>query len=81
MKRALKEFTLEELARYTGREGVPAFVAYQGEVRDFSGSFHWQAGRHQAMHEAGTDLTASLDRAPHGQDLLERFPVVGVLGA
>ena len=75
----MKEFTLEELAGYHGRAGAPAYVAYQGQVYDVSASFLWQAGRHQAMHEAGTDLTASLDGAPHGPDLLERFPVVGVL--
>lgn len=75
----MREFTSEELAHYCGREGALAYVAYQGQVYDVSASFLWQGGRHQAMHEAGTDLTASLDGAPHGIDLLERFPVVGVL--
>lgn len=36
-------------------------------------------GRHQVLHTAGADLTASLDQAPHGADLLERVPVVGML--
>ena len=31
------------------------------------------------MHNAGSDLTESIDQAPHGTDLLERFPVVGTL--
>jgi len=39
----------------------------------------WQDGRHQVLHTAGVDLTASLDQAPHGTDLLERFPVIGLL--
>jgi len=75
----MREFSLEELARHHGREGALAYVAYRGQVYDVSASFLWQAGRHQAMHEAGIDLTASLDGAPHGSELLERFPVVGVL--
>jgi len=39
----------------------------------------WQDGRHQVLHAAGADLTASLDEAPHGVDLLARFPVIGML--
>jgi predicted heme/steroid binding protein len=31
------------------------------------------------LHTAGLDLTAGLDQAPHGADLLERFPVIGLL--
>lgn len=36
-------------------------------------------GSHQVFHRAGVDLTEALERAPHGDDVLERFPVVGVL--
>ena len=31
------------------------------------------------MHETGVDLTDALEEAPHGPDLLERVPVVGIL--
>ena len=31
------------------------------------------------MHSAGEDLTSSLDQDPHGEDLLERVPMVGTL--
>ena len=75
----MTEFTLGELARHHGRAGVAAYVAYQGRVYDVSASFLWQAGRHQAMHEAGMDLTASFGGAPHSPELLERFPVLGIL--
>jgi len=34
-------------------------------------------GRHQALHRAGEDLTDALGNAPHGEDLLERVPVIG----
>lgn len=31
------------------------------------------------MHIAGKDLTGDLEQAPHGTDLLKRFPIVGML--
>lgn len=75
----MREFTLEELAMYDGRNGNPAYVACNGKVYDVSASFLWKDGSHQVFHRAGVDLTEALERAPHGDDVLERFPVVGVL--
>jgi predicted heme/steroid binding protein len=77
----MRTFTRQELARYDGRNGAPAFVAFNGKVYDVSGSFLWQNGNHQVLHQAGADLTDSLAEAPHGADVLERFPVVGTLAA
>lgn len=71
--------TLAELAKYNGHDGAPAYVAYEGKIYDVSASFLWQKGRHQALHQAGTDLTEALAQAPHGKEFLDRFPVVGVL--
>jgi predicted heme/steroid binding protein len=75
----MKSFNKEELARYNGKDGAPAYVAYQGKVYDVSGSFLWQNGRHQVLHNAGEDLTDSLEQAPHGVEMLEWFPVIGIL--
>jgi predicted heme/steroid binding protein len=75
----MRKFTKKELAQYDGKDGVSAFIAYEGKVYDVSHSFLWQDGQHQVLHTAGVDLTASLDQAPHGADLLERFPVIGML--
>ena len=76
----MRRFTEEELARYNGNGGAPAYIAYKGNVYDVTRSFLWQRGRHQVLHTAGQDLTGSLDQAPHGEDLLDRVPLVGVLG-
>jgi predicted heme/steroid binding protein len=76
---AMKEFTKEELARYDGKKGRPAYIAYRGKVYDVSNSFLWRDGRHQVLHNAGQDLTEKLDHAPHGPDLLIKIPVIGVL--
>ncbi|WP_455285027.1 cytochrome b5 domain-containing protein [[Eubacterium] cellulosolvens] len=75
----MKEFTEEELARYNGKNGLPAYAAFNGKVYDLSGSFLWKDGNHQVLHNAGADLSAGMEQAPHGGDVLERFPVVGIL--
>jgi predicted heme/steroid binding protein len=75
----MRTFTRKELAQYDGKNGVPAFIAYNGKLYDVSSSFLWRNGKHQVLHNAGVDLTDSLEQAPHGADLLERFPVVGTL--
>jgi len=75
----MKEFSIDELARYNGKNGVPAYTAYKGRVYDVSASFLWNNGNHQVFHVAGVDLTEAMEQAPHGGDVLERFPVVGTL--
>ncbi|MBS7647430.1 MAG: cytochrome b5 domain-containing protein [Candidatus Bathyarchaeia archaeon] len=75
----MKKFTPKELAKYDGKNGKPAYIAYKGKVYDVSTSFLWKNGKHQALHIAGVDLTEALKQAPHGEDVLKRFPVVGIL--
>ena len=75
----MKEFTEEELAQYNGRYGNPAYVAYEGKVYNVSASFLWKDGAHEVLHNAGVDLTEALEQAPHGREVLEKFPVVGIL--
>lgn len=74
-----KEFTLQELAKFDGKDGRPAYVVYKGQVYDLSGSEQWQEGAHYAMHEAGKDLTEEIEGAPHGEEVLESFTKVGKL--
>ncbi len=74
-----RSFTKKELSRFDGKNGAPAFIAYKGKVYDVSQSFLWQQGMHQVLHPAGTDLTGALAEAPHGEDLLSKFPIVGKL--
>jgi len=70
----VRTFTRDELRTYTGQNGAPVYFAYKGKVY-----WHWRGGKHQVVHGAGQDLTESLPDAPHGEDLLARLPVVGVL--
>jgi predicted heme/steroid binding protein len=75
----MRTFTIKELAAYDGKNGAPAYIAYHGKVYDVSDSYMWRNGQHWVRHSAGVDYSGGLDQAPHGADLLERFPIVGIL--
>lgn len=75
----LPSFTVEKLAKYTGKQGTPAYVAYKGKVYDVSHSFSWVNGEHQMSHWAGEELTESYERSSHSfKNLLEPYPIVGI---
>jgi predicted heme/steroid binding protein/uncharacterized membrane protein len=74
-----KKFTLKELAQGNGVGGQPDYIAYRGRVYDVSDSALWAGGEHMAAHFAGTDLTGEFPEAPHGEEVFERYPQVGVL--
>jgi len=74
----MRIFTKEELKKYDGSKGI-AYVAYHGKVYDVSQSFLWKRGVHQVTHRAGCDPTEALKEAPHGSEILDKFPVVGEL--
>ncbi len=75
----MKVFTKEELAKYNGKNSSKIYVGYKGKVYDVSESFLWQKGNHQVYHNAGQDLTEFLKDAPHGEDMIFKFPVIGIL--
>jgi predicted heme/steroid binding protein len=76
---AERKISLEELKQCDGREGRPAYVAFNGKVYDVTESFMWADGDHQGQHVAGKDLTSEMSMAPHGEEMLERVKLVGVL--
>lgn len=74
-----KVFTPEELKAFDGADGRPAYVAHRDRVIDVSASTHWRAGHHMGTHQAGHDMTREIEAAPHGPEVLERFPMVGLM--
>lgn len=74
-----KKITLEELKQYNGKNGKPAYIAYQGKVYDVSQSKLWSDGDHMGLHEAGKDLTEDIDLAPHREEVLERAKLIGTI--
>ncbi|MBN2353632.1 MAG: hypothetical protein JXD23_13755 [Spirochaetales bacterium] len=73
----MQTFTREELSRYDGKEGRPAYIAFMGLVYDVTASPLWKEGDHQKRHRAGTDMSKALGLAPHGAGILGKFPAVG----
>jgi len=71
--------TLTELANFDGKEGRPAYFAYQGKIYDVSQSKFWEGGRHMGKHPAGQDLTDMLKTAPHGEEKIFEMGVVAEL--
>lgn len=75
----MKEFGKEDLSGCDGKEGRPAYVVHRGKVYDVSESRLWKGGLHMKRHHAGMDLTADIGGAPHGPEMLERVPLVGIV--
>ncbi|MFA5183433.1 MAG: cytochrome b5 domain-containing protein [Syntrophales bacterium] len=75
----LKEFSREELSAYNGKAGKPAYVGFQGVVYDVTASESREEGVHMDTHQAGQDLTRQFLDAPHGSEILGKYPIVGII--
>lgn len=75
----MKEFDLEALAEFDGKDGKPIYIAHRGKVYDVTESKMWRSGTHMKRHHAGADLSTDIGAAPHTPEVLERYPQVGIL--
>lgn len=75
----MKKIARAELGTFDGKEGRATYIAYQGKVYDLSGSKKWIKGKHMGRHDSGAVVVNELEEAPHGPEVLEKFPVVGDL--
>jgi predicted heme/steroid binding protein/uncharacterized membrane protein len=75
----MKEWTPEELELFNGKEGAPIYIAFGGKVYDVTQSRLWSKGIHMNRHRPGKDLSGEMSAAPHGPEVLERFPQIGIL--
>lgn len=69
-------FTPEELSRYNGRDGNPAYVAVNGVVYDVTNNAAWGGATHFGL-AAGTDVTSQFASCHAGQPILSELNVVG----
>ncbi|MBC2396976.1 steroid-binding protein [Clostridium tetanomorphum] len=76
--RQTKEFTLEELSKYDGAVGNPAYVAINGVVYDVSYEAAWGGGSHFGLL-AGNDLTAQFNGCHGNIDILKNLLKVGII--
>ena len=75
------DLSVDELASYDGKDGRPAFFAFQGKLYDATASKLWKQGVHMGRHNAGQDLTEALKLAPHGSGQVGLLREVGALVA
>jgi predicted heme/steroid binding protein len=73
-----KVFTLDELKKYNGQNGNPAYAAVDGVVYDVTNAEKWKNGKHQGV-SAGNDLSKAIASSPHGKSVLNKLPVMGTL--
>lgn len=71
-----RKFSVEELSKFNGLKGKPAYVGYKGKVYDVSGIF--KDGEHAGV-KAGIDISDLLGKGPHQEDIFSSTPVVGAL--
>ena len=75
----MKKINSGELSKCNGKNGNPVYIAHEGHVYDVSESKMWEGGVHMQRHHAGRDLTSDIQAAPHGLEVLERYPQVAML--
>lgn len=73
-----RDFTPAELSKYTGKDGIPAYVAVNGTVYDVTGNAAWAAATHFGL-TAGKDLSGEFASCHAGQNILSKLTVVGKL--
>ena len=74
-----KTFTREELKKYDGQNGNPAYVAINNRVYDVTHIPAWQDGTHHG-NKVELNLTDVLfDYSPHKDRVLSNLPKVGTL--
>lgn len=71
-------FTLEELQKYNGQDGMPAYVSVDGLVHDVSDSNLWGDGVHFG-NIAGRELTLKYKSCHTGRPRIDEFPVIGYI--
>lgn len=73
-----RKFTLEELSKYNGIGGNPAYVSVNGVVYDVSSIQSWAGGAHFGV-SAGIDATKIFSTCHAASKILDKLPKVGVI--
>ncbi|WP_418791867.1 cytochrome b5 domain-containing protein [Phosphitispora sp. TUW77] len=71
-------FTPEQLARFNGKNGNPAYIAVNGTVYDVTNNAAWAAATHFGL-TTGQDLSDEFASCHPGQPILNNLRVVGKL--
>jgi arsenite oxidase small subunit len=72
-----RSFTQKDLEAFDGQEGRPFYIVFNGKVYDLSKSQLWIKGTHMGIHTRNENLAETIKGAPHGEETLQRFAVIG----
>jgi predicted heme/steroid binding protein len=75
---SLPRYSRAQLALSNGQDKPEIWIACRGLIYDVSHSRFWRGGMHYE-HWAGQELSDELADAPHTEEVLQRFPVIGLL--
>ena len=73
-----RKFTLEELSKYNGIGGNPAYVSVNGIVYDVSSIQAWAGGVHFGV-SSGSDATENFSTCHAASKILDKLPKVGII--
>lgn len=73
-----RDITLQELTKFNGKDGNPAYVAVNGVVYDVTNNAAWAAATHFGL-TAGKDRTDEFASCHAGQSILNKLKVIGKL--
>lgn len=74
----LLTYTNDELELRNGVSMPEIWVSYKGKIYDVTSSELFKDGKHY-WHHSGKDLTAEMSDAPHIDDVMNKFTIVGIL--
>lgn len=78
-KRGLQEFTLAEVSKYNGKDGMPSYVIIKGTIYDTGDVLLWHNGAHFGV-SAGADLTENFINCHSNESkILNKLRPVGIL--
>lgn len=75
----LRYYTLEDIARFDGKDGTLAYVVVDGTVYDVTSMRQWGNGNHYGL-SAGMDLTEYFKTCHKNElDILKKLRIVGIV--
>lgn len=69
-------YTAADLKLRDGIQSPEVWIAYKGYVYNVTTSPLFADGKHY-RHQCGQDLTVYMEKAPHTDEVMKGFPIVG----
>lgn len=77
--RELKQLTLEDLLKYNGQNGMPAYVEVEGNIYDVTDNPYWKNGKHFGVSSGEAVTNTFYACHARNPEVLKKLKIVGVL--